>query len=163
MKKENLLLSAEEIKEIVFDMVHRSFGIEKEKITLEFSFKKDVINYDILNMYELIAGLENKFNFDIPPQEVCKIKTVQDFLDLVKYKIVYKGFVEVLCKCLGGEIQVKPHSSLLDDFGADSIDRFEVLIKTEERFGIELNEDEFKKSVDDIEKIINLIVREKYQ
>ena len=54
------------------------------------------------------------------------------------------------------EPEIKPESKLIDDLGADSADLFELVIRLEEKFDIEISDDDDTDivTVDDAVKVI---------
>jgi acyl carrier protein len=66
-----------------------SFGeeqITQDKITLKTSFIKD-LGADSLDLVELTMAFEDHFNIEFPDEEVEKVKTVKDAIDLIQKKL----------------------------------------------------------------------------
>ncbi len=75
----------EEIKEAIAEQLSCSIS----EIGLETSFKED-LGADSLDLYELILALEEKYNLEIPPEELTdlELETVEDVVNYLKSKSV---------------------------------------------------------------------------
>lgn len=75
----------EEIKEAIAEQLSCSVS----EIELETSFKDD-LGADSLDLYELILALEEKYNLEIPPEELTdlELETVEDVVNYLKSKSV---------------------------------------------------------------------------
>lgn len=75
----------EEIKEAIAEQLSCSTS----EIGLETSFKED-LGADSLDLYELILALEEKYNLEIPPEELTdlELETVEDVVNYLKSKSV---------------------------------------------------------------------------
>ena len=69
----------DKIKEIL----NAELGIETEDITLDTNFKDD-LGADSLDLFELVINLEEEYNIEIPAEELEKISTVGEFIELIK-------------------------------------------------------------------------------
>ena len=69
----------EKIKEIAAD----SLGADVSGLTAETSFKED-LGADSLDLYQIILGVEDAFDIEIPQEEAEKIVTVADAIDLIQ-------------------------------------------------------------------------------
>ncbi len=59
---------------------------------------------------------------------------------------IYQKIVKIVSQKLQvHENEVKEDSSFVDDFGADSLDLVELIMKMEEEFGIEISDEESQK------------------
>ena len=63
----------ERIKEIVAE----SLGTEAETLTESTSFKED-LGADSLDLFEMVMGLEEEFNVEIPTEDLEGIQTIGD-------------------------------------------------------------------------------------
>ena len=70
------------LKEIVMDRLNA----EEEQIKPEASFVED-LGADSLDIVELIMGIEEEFDIEIPDEDAEKLTTVGDALDYVKQKL----------------------------------------------------------------------------
>ena len=73
----------EEIKNAIAEQLSCSVS----EIELETSFKED-LGADSLDLYELIMALEEKYNLEIPPEELTdmELETVEDVVSYLKSK-----------------------------------------------------------------------------
>ena len=69
----------EEIKAIVAE----NLGVEEDSITMESSFKDD-LGADSLDIFQIIMGIEEEFDIEIPTEEAEKIVSVGDAVEQIK-------------------------------------------------------------------------------
>lgn len=69
----------EKIKEVIVDQL----GVDESKVTLEASFADD-LGADSLDIVDLIMGLEQEFDIEIPDEDAEKISTVGDAVNYIK-------------------------------------------------------------------------------
>jgi len=69
--------------ERVINIVADRLGADKEKVTLEASFKED-LNADSLDVVELIMELEDEFNIEISDEDAEGISTVGEVLNYIE-------------------------------------------------------------------------------
>ena len=69
----------EQIKKMVAD----NLGVEESKITENASFKDD-LGADSLDVFQIIMGIEEEFDIEIPNEEAEKIVTVGDAVEQIK-------------------------------------------------------------------------------
>ncbi len=67
----------EEMKELIAE----GLNIDESRITKEASFKDD-LGADSLDLFELVMSLEDKYDVEIPSEELEKLLTV---VDVIKY------------------------------------------------------------------------------
>jgi acyl carrier protein len=75
---------AERLKKVVTDQL----GVEPDQVVPAANFMQD-LNADSLDLVELVMSIEEEFSnpdkkFEIPDEDMAKIKTVQDALDYLK-------------------------------------------------------------------------------
>ena len=70
------------LKEIIIDRL----DVEEEQIRPEASFVED-LGADSLDIVELIMGIEEEFDIEIPDDQVEKIKTVGDIVKFIEEKV----------------------------------------------------------------------------
>lgn len=70
------------IDERVKSVVEKQLNVKKEDIKNESKFIED-LNADSLDTVELVMGLEEEFETEIPDEEAEKITTVQEAIDYV--------------------------------------------------------------------------------
>ena len=64
-------------------MIAEILTIEPENIKLETRLKDD-LGADSLDLFQLVVELEEKYDVEVPDDELEKIVTVQDALDMAK-------------------------------------------------------------------------------
>lgn len=70
----------EKIKNIIAGQLN----IEEETITQESSFAE--LGADSLDLFELVMGLEDEYNVEIPSEDLEKLLTVEDVMKYLKDK-----------------------------------------------------------------------------
>ena len=75
---------AERLKKVIIEQL----GVEPDQVVPEANFVKD-LNADSLDLVELVMAIEEEFSipdkkFEIPDEDMAKLKTVQDALDYLK-------------------------------------------------------------------------------
>ena len=69
----------EKMKEIIAEQL----SVDADSITEASSFKDD-LGADSLDLYQIILGVEDAFDIEIPQEEAEKIVTVADAIDLIQ-------------------------------------------------------------------------------
>ena len=69
----------EKVREIIAEQLN----VEAESITEETSFKED-LGADSLDVFQIIMGLEEEFDIEIPNEQAEKIVTVGDAVEQIK-------------------------------------------------------------------------------
>ena len=75
---------AERLKKVIVEQL----GVEADQVVPEANFMQD-LNADSLDLVELVMAIEEEFSnpdkkFEIPDEDMAKLKTVQDALDYLK-------------------------------------------------------------------------------
>ena len=76
-------MSSEEIFEKVKKIIVDLLNVEEDVVTLEAHFIDD-LGADSLDLVELIMGIEEEFNIEIPDGEAEKVVTVGDVVEYIK-------------------------------------------------------------------------------
>ena len=76
-------MSSEEIFEKVKNIIVDLLQVSEDNVTLESHFIDD-LGADSLDLVELIMGIEEEFNIEIPDGEAEKVVTVGDVVDYIK-------------------------------------------------------------------------------
>ena len=71
----------EEMREIIADQLN----CDAETITEEASFKDD-LGADSLDLFELVMALEEKYEIEIPSEELAELTTVGSVMNYLKEK-----------------------------------------------------------------------------
>lgn len=73
----------DELFEKMRDLISNKLDIDKEKITMDSSFRGDLVA-DSLDTYELAYAIEEELGISIPDEEVTEFETVRDAYDFIK-------------------------------------------------------------------------------
>ena len=115
------------------------------------------LGLDSLDIVEIIMGLEKTYGIELPMEEYHKLSTVADVCNLVATQFS-KGKVEnqnpkhmerirkIIAEQLNLSIEdIQENSSLLNDLGADSLEKVEISMAVEKAYAIHISDDEFLK------------------
>ena len=69
----------EEVKELIIDTLNCDGG----KVTVEANIFDD-LGADSLDVFQIIMGLEEEFDIEIPAEDAEKITTVEEAVNLIK-------------------------------------------------------------------------------
>ena len=69
----------EKLKKIIAEVIN----VDEEEITMETTFVDD-LGADSLDVFQIIMGLEEEFDIEIPNEEAEKIVTVGDAVEQIK-------------------------------------------------------------------------------
>ena len=69
----------EKIQEIIADKL----GLDADEITLESSIKDD-LNADSLDLYEIMTGIEEEFDVEVPTEALGNMNTVKDMVEYME-------------------------------------------------------------------------------
>ena len=72
----------EKLQEIISDVLR----VEKEEITMETSFLDD-LGADSLDVFQIIMGIEEEFDIEIPAEKAEDVTTVEDAIEMIKAAI----------------------------------------------------------------------------
>ena len=69
----------EKLKKVIADVLN----VDPEEITMESTFVDD-LGADSLDVFQIIMGLEEVFDIEIPAEEAEKITTVEEAVEMIK-------------------------------------------------------------------------------
>ena len=69
--------------EKIQDIIAEVLNIDKDEITMDTTFIDD-LGADSLDVFQIIMGLEEEFDIEIPNEEAEKIVTVADAVEAIK-------------------------------------------------------------------------------
>ena len=69
----------EKLKKVIADVLN----VDPEEITMESTFVDD-LGADSLDVFQIIMGLEEEFDIEVPDEEAEKITTVGDVVEYIK-------------------------------------------------------------------------------
>lgn len=72
-----------EIFDKIATLIAGNFQLDKDKITMDTNFTKD-LNADSIDLVEFIMQLEDEFGAEIPDEDAAKIITVADAVAYIK-------------------------------------------------------------------------------
>ncbi len=72
----------EKLKSLIVDQM----GVPESSVTLDASFEED-LGADSLDTFELIMGLEEAFDIEIPEEDLVDMKTVGDVVNYLQRKL----------------------------------------------------------------------------
>lgn len=83
----------EKLKKIIAEVLN----VDEEEITMETTFVDD-LGADSLDVFQIIMGLEEEFDIEIPNEEAEKIVTVGDAVEQIKsFKLINITFKHTGC------------------------------------------------------------------
>jgi len=69
----------EKLKEVIAEVLN----VDPEEITMQSTFVDD-LGADSLDVFQIIMGIEEEFDIEIPPEKAEKISTVEEAVELIK-------------------------------------------------------------------------------
>ena len=69
----------EKLKKIIADVLN----LDEDEITMDSKFEDD-LGADSLDVFQIIMGIEEEFDIEIPAEEAEKISTVEEAVELIK-------------------------------------------------------------------------------
>lgn len=72
----------EKLKKVIAEVLN----VDPEEITLESTFMDD-LGADSLDVFQIIMGIEEEFDIEIPAEKAEKISTVEEAVEMIKSAI----------------------------------------------------------------------------
>lgn len=72
----------EKIKKVIAEVL----SVDPDEITMETTFMDD-LGADSLDVFQIIMGLEEEFDIEVPPEKAEKITTVGEAVEMIKNEI----------------------------------------------------------------------------
>ena len=69
----------EKLKKIIAEVLN----VDPEEITMETTFQDD-LGADSLDVYQIIMGIEEEFDIEIPAETAEQVTTVEDAVEMIK-------------------------------------------------------------------------------
>lgn len=69
----------EKLKAVIAEVLN----VDPEEITMETTFVDD-LGADSLDVFQIIMGIEEEFDIEIPPEKAEKITNVEEAVELIK-------------------------------------------------------------------------------
>lgn len=79
-------MDRKQIEDEVKDFLIEDLEIDEEKIYPEANLKEDV-GIDSLDFVDIVVIVEKRFGFKIEPEEMAKVKTLNEFYDYIESKV----------------------------------------------------------------------------
>lgn len=115
------------------------------------------LGLDSLDIVEIIMGLEKTYGIELPMEEYHKLSTVADVCNLVATQLPKEKEenqnnknMKKIKKIIAEQLQlpledIHDNDSLLNDLGADSLEKVEISMAVEKVYAIHISDDEFLK------------------
>ena len=68
------------------NIIAETLNLDPEEITLEATFQDD-LGADSLDVYQIIMGIEEEFDIEVPEDVAEKISTVEDAVEVIKAQL----------------------------------------------------------------------------
>ena len=72
-------MELEKLKKVIAEVLN----VDTEEITLETTFMDD-LGADSLDVFQIIMGIEEEFDIEIPAEKAEKITTVEEAVEMIK-------------------------------------------------------------------------------
>lgn len=72
----------EKLKKVIAEVL----SVDPEEITMDTTFTDD-LGADSLDLFQIIMGIEEEFDIEIPPEKAENITTVEEAVELIKSEI----------------------------------------------------------------------------
>jgi len=69
----------EKLKKVIAEVLN----VDPDEITLETTFMDD-LGADSLDVFQIIMGIEEEFNIEVPPEKAESITTVEEAVKMIK-------------------------------------------------------------------------------
>ena len=69
----------EKLKKIIAEVLN----VDPDEITMETTFQDD-LGADSLDVYQIIVGIEEEFDIEIPAETAEQVTTVEDAVEMIK-------------------------------------------------------------------------------
>ena len=69
----------EKLKKVIAEVLN----VDPDEITMETTFMED-LGADSLDIFQIIMGIEEEFDIEIPTEKAEKISTVEEAVELIK-------------------------------------------------------------------------------
>ena len=72
----------EKLKKIIAEVLN----VDPDEITMETTFQDD-LGADSLDVYQIIMGIEEEFDIEIPAETAEQVTTVEDAVEMIKNSV----------------------------------------------------------------------------
>ena len=77
-EKEGVIMVFEKLKKVIVDVLN----VDPDEIKMESTIMDD-LGADSLDVYQIIMGIEEEFDIEVPTEEAEKITTVEEAVELI--------------------------------------------------------------------------------
>lgn len=77
-----IAMEFEKLKQVIAQILN----VDPEEITMETTFMED-LGADSLDVFQIVMGIEEEFDIEIPAEDVEHITTVEEAVNLIKNSI----------------------------------------------------------------------------
>jgi acyl carrier protein len=77
--KKEFIMEFEKLKKVIAEVLN----VDPDEITMESTFLDD-LGADSLDVFQIIMGIEEEFDIEIPADKAEKITTVEEAVELIK-------------------------------------------------------------------------------
>ncbi|MBO7720230.1 acyl carrier protein [Candidatus Saccharibacteria bacterium] len=71
------------MKEEVINLISETLEIDKNDLTLDTDLARD-LNVESIDLVDLITAFEDKYNFEIPDQDLKNLQTIGDIITYIE-------------------------------------------------------------------------------
>ena len=79
IRRKELVMEFEKMKKVIAEVLN----VDPEEISLDSTFVDD-LGADSLDVFQIIMGIEEEFDIEIPAEKAEKISTVEEAVELIK-------------------------------------------------------------------------------
>ena len=79
IRRKELVMEFEKLKKVIAEVLN----VDPEEILLDSTFVDD-LGADSLDVFQIIMGIEEEFDIEIPAEKAEKISTVEEAVELIK-------------------------------------------------------------------------------
>ncbi len=72
----------EKLKKVIAEVLN----VDPEEITMETTFTDD-LGADSLDLFQIVMGLEEEFDIEIPAESTENITTVEEAIEMIKFAV----------------------------------------------------------------------------
>lgn len=81
-KRKEITMEFEKLKKVIAEVLN----VDPEEITMDTTFTDD-LGADSLDLFQIIMGLEEEFDIEIPAESAENITTVEEAVEMIKNAI----------------------------------------------------------------------------
>lgn len=71
------------MKEEVINLISETLEIDKNDLTLDTDLARD-LNVESIDLVDLVTAFEDKYNFEIPDQDLKNLQTIGDIITYIE-------------------------------------------------------------------------------